>query len=93
QSANVTWVGKVLISDADTQLVGKLGIYSQQNQSLLKTADTVRTQAVNDWKSTSAVNKDEEAMNLVEFQNMYQANMKVISVANTLFDATLQMMG
>ncbi|MEG0884719.1 MAG: flagellar basal body rod C-terminal domain-containing protein, partial [Janthinobacterium sp.] len=93
QSADVTWVGTVLISDADTQLVGKLGIYSQQNQSLLKTADTVRTQAVNDWKSTSAVNKDEEAMNLVEFQNMYQANMKVISVANTLFDATLQMMG
>ena len=93
QSASVSWVGTVLISDADTQLVGKLGIYSQQNQSLLKTADTVRTQAINDWKSTSAVNKDEEAMNLVEFQNMYQANMKVISVANTLFEATLQMMG
>lgn len=92
-SVDVEWVGKVLISDADTQLVGKLGIYSQQNQSLLKTADTVRTQAVNDWKSTSAVNKDEEAMSLVEFQNMYQANMKVISVANALFDATLQMMG
>jgi len=35
------------------------------------------------------VNKDEEAINLVEFQNMYQANMKVIAVANTLFDATL----
>jgi flagellar hook-associated protein 1 FlgK len=53
----------------------------------------VRSQAIDDWKSTSGVNKDEEAMNLVEFQNMYQANMKVISVANTLFDATLQMMG
>jgi len=90
---DVEWVGSVLLSDADTQLVGKLGIYSQQNQALLKTADTVRTQAVNDWKSTSGVNKDEEAMNLVEFQNMYQANMKVISVANTLFDATLAMMG
>ena len=92
QPVNVNWVGSVLLSDADTQLVGKLGIYSQQNQALLKTADTVRAQAVNDWKSTSGVNKDEEAMNLVEFQNMYQANMKVISVANTLFDATLAMM-
>ena len=89
----VSWVGSVLMSDADTQLVGKLGIYSQQNQSLLKTSNTVRAQAIDDWKSTSGVNKDEEAMNLVEFQNMYQANMKVISVANTLFDATLQMMG
>jgi flagellar hook-associated protein 1 FlgK len=43
------------------------------------------------WASTSAVNRDEEAINLIEYQNMYQANMKVISVANTLFDATLQM--
>ena len=60
---------------------------------MLKTANTVRSQAIDDWKSTSGVNKDEEAMSLVEFQNMYQANMKVISVANTLFDATLQMMG
>jgi flagellar hook-associated protein 1 FlgK len=93
QPIDVNWVGSVLISDADTQLVGKLGIYSQQNQSLLTTANTVRSQAIDDWKSTSGVNKDEEAMNLVEFQNMYQANMKVISVANTLFDATLQMMG
>lgn len=89
----VSWVGSVLMSDADTQLVGKLGIYSQQNQALLKTSNTVRAQAIDDWKSTSGVNKDEEAMNLVEFQNMYQANMKVISVAKTLFDATLQMMG
>ncbi|MDX8124569.1 flagellar hook-associated protein FlgK [Janthinobacterium sp. GMG2] len=93
QPITVSWVGSVLMSDADTQLVGKLGIYSQQNQALLKTANTVRSQAIDDWKSTSGVNKDEEAMSLVEFQNMYQANMKVISVANSLFDATLQMMG
>ncbi|MGK5059542.1 flagellar hook-associated protein FlgK [Janthinobacterium sp. LB2P49] len=93
QPITVSWVGSVLMSDADTQLVGKLAIYSQQNQALLKTSNTVRAQAIDDWKSTSGVNKDEEAMNLVEFGNMYQANMKVISVANTLFDATLQMMG
>ncbi|MGK5029517.1 flagellar hook-associated protein FlgK [Janthinobacterium sp. DSP2-3-3] len=93
QPITVSWVGSVLMSDADTQLVGKLAIYSQQNQALLKTSNTVRAQAIDDWKSTSGVNKDEEAMSLVEFQNMYQANMKVISVANSLFDATLAMMG
>ncbi|NVM79755.1 flagellar hook-associated protein 1 FlgK [Duganella sp. SG902] len=86
-------LGSVLLGDADTQIVGKLGIDSQQNQSQLKTATTIRTQAEDDWKSTSAVNTDEEAINLVEFQNMYQANMKVIAVANTLFDSTLQMFG
>ena len=63
------------------------------NKAALKTSSTVRTQAVDDWQSTSGVNQDEEAVNLVEYQNMYQANMKVISVANALFDATLAMMG
>ncbi|WP_426338394.1 flagellar hook-associated protein FlgK [Pseudoduganella sp. S-14] len=82
-------IGTVLLGDADTQLVGKLGIDSRQNQSLLETASTIRQQSEDDWAATSAVNKDEEAINLVEFQNMYQANMKVIAVANTLFDATL----
>lgn len=93
QNVTLTSLGSVLIGDADTQLVGKLGIDSQQNQALLGTATTIRQQAEVDWKSTSGVNSDEEAINLVAYQNMYQANMKVIAVANTLFDATLQMFG
>jgi flagellar hook-associated protein 1 FlgK len=83
----------VLIGDADTQLVGKLAVDSQQNKAALSTSQSMRDQAQNDWQSTSGVNQDEEAVNLVEYQNMYQANMKVMSVANALFDATLQMMG
>ncbi|WP_295999440.1 flagellar hook-associated protein FlgK, partial [Rugamonas sp.] len=93
QNVTLTSIGTVLIGDADTQLVGKLGIDSQQNHALLGTATTIRQQAEDDWKSTSGVNSDEEAINLVAYQNMYQANMKVIAVANTLFDATLQMFG
>jgi flagellar hook-associated protein 1 FlgK len=93
QAINVTTLGTVLVGDADTQLVGKLGVDSQQNQAALSTADAVRNQATEDWQSTSGVNQDEEAVNLVEYQKMYQANMKVMSVANALFDATLQMMG
>jgi len=89
QPITLTSIGTVLVGDADTQLVGKLGIDSGQNKSLLDTATTIRQQSEDDWAATSSVNKDEEAINLVEFQNMYQANMKVIAVANTLFDATL----
>jgi flagellar hook-associated protein 1 FlgK len=91
QPITLTTLGSVLLNDADTQVVGKLAVDSQQNQALLKTATTIRRQSEDDWASTSAVNRDEEAINLIEYQNMYQANMKVISVANTLFDATLQM--
>jgi flagellar hook-associated protein 1 FlgK len=93
QSIAVSSLGSVLLGDADTQLVGKLGTVSQQNQAAQATAQTVRNQAEENWKSTSGVNSDEEAVNLVQYQQMYQANMKVVSVANTLFDATLQMVG
>lgn len=92
QSISVGTLGTVLISDADTQLVGKLAVESQQNKASLNTAQSMRDQANADWQATSGVNQDEEAVNLVEYQNMYQANMKVMSVANALFDATLAMM-
>jgi flagellar hook-associated protein 1 FlgK len=91
QPVTLSSIGAVLLSDAGTQLIGKLAIDSQQNKALLGTATTLRNQAEDDWSSTSGVNKDEEAVNLVQYQNMFQANMKVISVANSLFDATLAM--
>jgi flagellar hook-associated protein 1 FlgK len=93
QPITLTGIGSVLVSDTDTQMVGQLAVKSQQNKGALATAQTMRDQAMADWQSTSGVNQDEEAVNLVEYQNMYQANLKVVSVANALFDATLAMMG
>jgi flagellar hook-associated protein 1 FlgK len=40
-------------------------------------------------QSVSGVNLDEEAANLIKYQQMYQANSKVISTANTLFETLL----
>lgn len=88
----LTNIGQVLLGDADTQMLGKLAVDSKINKAALKTTETVRIQAISDWQSTSGVNEDEEAVKLVEFQRMYQANMQVISIANSLFDATLAMM-
>ncbi|HSD40183.1 MAG TPA: flagellar hook-associated protein FlgK [Rhodocyclaceae bacterium] len=92
QSVSIGSLGSVSLGDAVTQLVGDLGMTSQQNKASLGTAQTVRDQSEESWKSTSAVNSDEEAINLMQFQQMYQANMKVIASANELFDATLAMM-
>lgn len=86
QPVAVASLGSVLLGDAYTQLVGKLGMDSQQNQASLSTASTVRNQATESWKSTSGVNSDEEAVNLMQYQQMYQANLKVMAVANELFD-------
>jgi flagellar hook-associated protein 1 FlgK len=92
QPISVTSLGTVLMGDANTQLIGQVATHSQQNQASLNTAETVRNQAEESWKSTSGVNQDEEAVNLIQYQQMYQANLKVIAVANALFDSTLAMM-
>lgn len=93
QPMTIHSLGNVLLGDVYTQLVGKLGMQGQQNAASLATARTVRTQAEESWKSSSGVNTDEEAANLMQYQQMYQANMKVIAVANQLFDSTLSMFG
>jgi flagellar hook-associated protein 1 len=86
-------LGTVSRSDAMTQLVARLGTESQRNTIALDTAETVRNQAEESWKATSGVNLDEEAANVMQYQQMYQANMKVIAVANELFDSTLAILG
>lgn len=89
QPITISSLGSVLMGDAYTQLVSGVGTASQQNNAALTVADTVRAYAKSNWASTSSVNEDEEAVNLVQYQQMYQANMKVFATANTLFDATL----
>lgn len=81
----------VVLGDTYTQLVGALGVQSQQNQASLTTAQTVRDQTEENWKSTSGVNQDEEAVNLMQFKQLYEANLKVVAVANELFDSVLSM--
>ena len=84
---------QVVMGDVFNQLVGSLGTQSQQNQASIATAQTVRDQAQQNWSSSAGVNNDEEATNLVQYQQLYQANMKVAQVANQCFDAALQMLG
>lgn len=81
--------GEVSLGDGYTQLVGKLGAQAQQNQSMLAMATEVRKQSEEAWLAVSGVNMDEEAVNIAEFMQIYSANMKVISVAGELFDATI----
>lgn len=89
---NIVGLGNgIYLGDVYTQLVGKLGTYSQQSIASYGTAKTVRDQSQSNWSSTSAVNTDEEAVNLMQYQQMYQANMKVISTANELFDSLLSL--
>jgi flagellar hook-associated protein 1 FlgK len=41
------------------------------------------------YESVSGVNLDEEAANLIKFQQSYQAASQIISVSNTVFNALI----
>ncbi|MBN3727297.1 flagellar hook-associated protein FlgK [Burkholderia sp. Ac-20379] len=86
---DVPGLGETAIGDVYTMLVGRLGSQSSQNQAALETASELRTQAEQAWQSVSGVSMDEEAVNISETMQIYNANMKVISVANALFATTL----
>lgn len=81
----------VPLNDAYAGLVGRVASASRQNQADLSAATTVAEQAQAQRDSVSAVNLDEEAVNLMAYEQAYQANMKVISTSNDLFNAVLAM--
>lgn len=56
----------------------------------LKAFETMRQQAFDALQSFSGVNLDEEAVNLIKYQQAYQASAKAIQVASTLFNEILQ---
>jgi flagellar hook-associated protein 1 FlgK len=92
RSSGVLVAGSTVpLNDAYAGLVGRTGSASRQNQADFAAAIIVAEQAQAQRDSVSAVNLDEEAVNLMAYQQAYQANMKVISTSNELFNAVLAM--
>jgi len=67
--------------------MGNLGNQARIAQEALK---VVNEQAVAARDRVSGVSLDEEAADLIRFQQAYQASAKIIQTANTLFEAVLQ---
>jgi len=81
--------GNSTLTDAYAQLVGTVGTSTQQAQNGLTAQTALLNQAIASQQNVSGVNLDEEAANLVRYQQSYQAAAQVISVASTLFDSVL----
>lgn len=77
------------LNNAYAQLVSKVGNKAREMQTGEKAQDALLAQAKATRDSVSGVNLDEEAANLVRFQQAYQASARVMSVAQTLFDTML----
>lgn len=84
-------LGSVSVGDACTSIISNIGIYSRQNQTEAESASNVYSEAQNQQASVSGVSMDEEAVNLITYTQVYQANLKVISTGADIFDSVLQM--
>lgn len=70
-------------------LVTSVGNKTREVQVNQKAQEALLDQAQTARDSLSAVNLDEEAANLIRYQQAYQAASKVMSIAQTLFDEVL----
>lgn len=77
--------------DQFTDLIGKIGIESRQAQLAAESSSTFLAEAQQRRDAVSAVNQDEEAVNIMKFNQAYQANAKVIGTASDLFDTIMRM--
>lgn len=84
-------LGSVTVGEACSSIISNVGIYSQQNQTEAEAASNVYSEAQNQQSSVSGVSMDEEAVNLITYQQIYQANLKVISTGAEIFDSVLEM--
>jgi flagellar hook-associated protein 1 FlgK len=81
--------GTASITDSYSALVADVGSGTKQAELNTLAQQRVLDQAISNRESVSGVNLDEEAANLIRFQQAYQAAAQVITVANSLFDTLL----
>jgi flagellar hook-associated protein 1 FlgK len=85
--------GTTTLGDSYAQLVSSVGNQAQTAQTGATAQATVLSSAQQAQSSVSGVNLDEEAANLLRYQQAYQACGKVIAMAATLFNTILQLDG
>lgn len=81
--------GTVSAGSAYASLVADTGTTGAQAQNNLSSQTSLFQQAQQSQQSVAGVNLDEEASNLIKYQQSYQASAQVISTANTIFNTLI----
>jgi flagellar hook-associated protein 1 FlgK len=89
QSVGLLDSGSISINDNYGQLVSSVGAMTHQIQGSLDAQGVVLANAESAVSATSAVNLDEEAANLIKYQQAYQAVAQIVAVVGTMFDSLL----
>jgi len=93
QSKNILDGGKATYQSAYANLVSTIGNKTREVQVNASAAAAQLDVASSAANNVSGVNLDEEAANLLKYQQAYQASGKVMQIADTIFNALLQIGG
>ena len=75
-----------------SRMASHVGLYTHGTQINLDSQQQVLKQVTDRMQSISGVNLDEEAANMMRFQQAYQASAQIIQVSNRLFDTLIGVM-
>lgn len=81
--------GSESLNDAVNAYIGTVGLQTSTAQNGATAQQSVMQSATSAQQSLSGVNLNEEAANLVRFQQAFQAAAQVISTSNTLFSSLI----
>jgi flagellar hook-associated protein 1 FlgK len=85
--------GSASITGATSSLVSQVGAQTQQAQANAQAQQAVNTSATDAVNNLSGVNLDEEAANMVKYQQAYQACAQMIQASTTMFNTLITAIG
>ena len=88
-SASVLNGGTTSLTGAANNVVSQVGVVTQQAQANASAQQTVNQSAVDSRNNLSGVNLDEEAANLVRYQQAYQACAQMVQASSTMFNSLM----
>jgi len=89
QTAGLLSNGTTSISSAVSALIAGAGSQAQQVNTAQTAQTAVNSQAKTAVQSVTGVNLDQEAANLLQWQQAYQASAQALTIANSLFTTLL----
>lgn len=90
QTKNTMHGGTASYQSAYSSLVSQIGNKTRELEVTGQAQENLLVQIDQSIQSLSGVNLEEEAANLLRYQQMFQASSKVIEISNSLFDSLLR---
>lgn len=86
---NILSDGQESIDDVYGRTIEKVGVATSENRISAESSNSIMQASLERKNGFSGVNMDEEAANLIKFEQAYNASAQVITVARSIFDTLI----